>query len=144
MPDKLATLSSLFMILQCSECHARFVVPDQAIGPEGRNVRCAKCQHTWFQEPAGGIVRKPENELDKMLGDINAGKAPPPAPEPPVLKPIPKNSNLPVVKRAPASMGLKISVGVFAAIAALLLIMVIKPGIVMLPSSKGLELVDVG
>ncbi|UVI39587.1 zinc-ribbon domain-containing protein [Qipengyuania spongiae] len=38
------------MIIACPACNTRYVVPDSAIGLEGRTVRCAKCKHSWFQD----------------------------------------------------------------------------------------------
>jgi predicted Zn finger-like uncharacterized protein len=38
------------MIIACPACATRYVVPDSAIGAEGRTVRCAKCRHSWFQD----------------------------------------------------------------------------------------------
>ncbi|MDE2435582.1 MAG: zinc-ribbon domain-containing protein [Sphingomonadales bacterium] len=59
------------MIIACPACATRYVVPDSAIGVDGRTVRCAKCRHSWFQD--GPALSPP----------ITATVAPPPPPPPP-------------------------------------------------------------
>ena len=39
------------MILTCPNCGTQYVVKDDAIPPQGRQVRCASCKHSWHQEP---------------------------------------------------------------------------------------------
>ncbi len=39
------------MILTCPSCGTQYVVKDGAIPPEGRQVRCAACKHSWHQNP---------------------------------------------------------------------------------------------
>jgi predicted Zn finger-like uncharacterized protein len=39
------------MILTCPNCGTQYVVKDDAIPPQGRQVRCAACKHSWHQDP---------------------------------------------------------------------------------------------
>ncbi len=38
------------MILTCPSCGTQYVVKDGAIPPQGRQVRCASCKHSWHQD----------------------------------------------------------------------------------------------
>jgi len=73
------------MILECTQCATRYLVPDSSIGADGRTVRCANCRHSWFQPPA---------LLDLSARDRVAPPTPTPTPTPtiepaaaPVAKP---------------------------------------------------------
>lgn len=48
------------MIIACPACSTRYVVPDSAIGVDGRTVRCANCRHSWFQAGPELPERPPE------------------------------------------------------------------------------------
>lgn len=52
------------MILTCPNCGTQYVVKDGAVPPQGRQVRCAACKHSWHQdpEPQDSIVAAEEIE----------------------------------------------------------------------------------
>jgi len=74
-PPSAAGSEACPMILQCPECSTRYLVPDSAIGAEGRTVRCANCRHSWFQAPAELAV--PDVlPTDEAAGSSSLGFAP--------------------------------------------------------------------
>jgi predicted Zn finger-like uncharacterized protein len=50
------------MHVTCSNCGARYIVDPLAIGPTGRTVQCARCNHRWFERAgptAGAALSEP-------------------------------------------------------------------------------------
>lgn len=47
------------MILGCPECQTRFAIDAQALRPDGRKVKCGKCDHVWFEEPPAPSAAEP-------------------------------------------------------------------------------------
>lgn len=78
--SQLAMFNRQTMIIACPACNTRYVVPDTAIGVEGRTVRCAKCRHSWFQEG-------PRLDVPEPAQPVPAQPAPTPAPSP--IPPLP-------------------------------------------------------
>jgi predicted Zn finger-like uncharacterized protein len=75
------------MLLVCPACNTRYVVPDAAIGFDGRQVRCANCKHSWFQDgvptpsaPPAPAIAAPMIPQDEIAGEI---AVPSPAPSAP-------------------------------------------------------------
>lgn len=78
------------MIIKCPSCLVRFIVPDNAIGSEGRKVKCNKCQNKWHQMPDTNI----SNVIPSIQNQAE-------------INPVPENSNLPAIKKGKTSVLLK-------------------------------------
>jgi predicted Zn finger-like uncharacterized protein len=133
------------MILTCPACSARYLIAGDAIGEQGRDVRCGKCGHNWTQEPVHDSLdelSKRESEasdrpaagrnslddaVESFLNDeIPEGVKPIPEPEAavsfekrPVSKKPPRPQEEPGVlsKNRPLVAGLAIGLAVFSVLA---------------------------
>ncbi|MFZ9416260.1 MAG: zinc-ribbon domain-containing protein, partial [Alphaproteobacteria bacterium] len=47
------------MIIGCPNCFSRFRVPDHALTPSGRKLRCGKCAHEWKVDANGEPLDRP-------------------------------------------------------------------------------------
>src|SRR5436190_17067963 len=63
------------MMLTCPTCGTQYVVKDGAIPPEGRQVRCASCKHSWHQDPeempsaVGPVVAESQAEDEESIAE---------------------------------------------------------------------------
>lgn len=57
------------MILTCPACSTRYRIGDNAIGPEGRSVKCARCGHEWQQMPEDEAAA---GEAEVTVADVAA------------------------------------------------------------------------
>ncbi|MGE5515590.1 MAG: DUF3426 domain-containing protein [Bacteroidota bacterium] len=60
------------MLISCPNCATNFSVPDKALQPSGRTLKCAKCGHKWFQS-----VQSASNDFG-----LDEGSFPPPPARP--------------------------------------------------------------
>lgn len=70
------------MIVTCPACDAQYALPDEAIGDNGRRVKCSSCGYSWLQMPmlddeeAGAGPEQETSEFSTILQSADE-KAPP-------------------------------------------------------------------
>jgi predicted Zn finger-like uncharacterized protein len=76
------------MILTCPNCATQFNIPDGALVPAGRTVRCSRCKTAWHAVPATAGVPAPDRSdgtiaraAAALQSSATPAAAPPPAPE---------------------------------------------------------------
>jgi predicted Zn finger-like uncharacterized protein len=66
------------MLLTCPKCAATYDVPDHAIGPNGRKIRCRACETSWQEPPRPSVTPPPplQPPLPPVAEPIRAEREP--------------------------------------------------------------------
>ena len=82
------------MIITCPRCATRYLLEAGVVRPPGRQVRCARCQHTWFQDAGPELpptpVPIPVEEPQHPAGPVTDKSRMLPAPSGSISQPIPR------------------------------------------------------
>ncbi len=73
------------MLITCTNCATSYEVSAASLGPTGRSVRCARCQHTWFAantEAMADVAQAHRADL-AWIAETPPGGGPPQAEAPP-------------------------------------------------------------
>ncbi|HLG18186.1 MAG TPA: zinc-ribbon domain-containing protein [Bdellovibrionota bacterium] len=79
------------MVVECDQCHSRFRMDPNKIGPGGARVRCAKCEHIFVVKLEGSPKEKESDAKSESepvpRAPSGSGNAASPAPSPPKIPP---------------------------------------------------------
>src|SRR5262245_20554945 len=95
------------MLIVCQNCGTAYQIDPATLGPAGRSVRCARCQHVWFNantEAMSGIAQAHRAQVAALIGRSEVEEMPAlPAlpPVPPLPEPVPGAATEEPVAAAP-------------------------------------------